>query len=128
MTSITFEHLLFCSMFHVDLMFANFFIMAIELIHVSTFFFFSPEESSDAGLLIDTGCSQQNEKIVIQSADFTKLVDIEPSSLNVSNENFLINVDNVNSNILSSEKYSGFDDCLQKKSEASVAGSILPKH
>lgn len=88
-------------------------------------FIFSPEESSDAGLLVNIGSSQQNEaKTTIQSSDFTKLVDIESSSLNMSNENFLINVDSVNSNILSSEKsYSGFDECLQKKSDATVAGN-----
>lgn len=86
---------------------------------------FSPEESSDVGLLVNIGSSQQNDaKTTIQSADFTNLVDIESSSLNMSNENFLINVDSVNSNILSSEKsYPGFDECLQKKSDATVAGN-----
>lgn len=81
-------------------------------------------------MLVNIGSSQQNDaKTTIQSADFTKLVDIESSSLNMSNENFLINVDSVNSNILSSERsYSGFDECLQKKSDATVAGNSFFKN
>lgn len=93
---------------------------------INLLFIYSPEETSDAGLLIDVGSSQQTDakNNILQPADYTKLVDIQPPSL--SNENYLINVDNVNSNILSPEKsYTGFDDCLQKKSDASVAGNHI---
>lgn len=97
------------------------------LFKLKFFVIYSPEETSDAGLLIDIGSSSQNDsKNNIKPTDFTKLVDIQQSSLNLNNENYLINVDNVNSNILSSEKtLTSFDDNLQKKPDAPVVGKYF---
>ncbi|XP_035231239.1 MAP7 domain-containing protein 2-like isoform X4 [Stegodyphus dumicola] len=82
----------------------------------------SPEEMSNAGLLISIETSQsKSNKVSQDSTDFTKLVDIEPSSLdnNVNNENYLINVDDVNSNLLNSENpFMTFEDSLSKKQES----------
>ncbi|KFM77629.1 Stress response protein nst1, partial [Stegodyphus mimosarum] len=84
----------------------------------------SPEEMSNAGLLISIETSQsKNNKVSQDSTDFTKLVDIEPSSLdnNVNNENYLINVDDVNSNLLNSENpFMTFEDSLSKKQESPI--------
>ncbi|CAL1277405.1 unnamed protein product [Larinioides sclopetarius] len=82
----------------------------------------SPEENADVGLLIDIQSSQQRS-YKSESADFTKLVDVEPTSLdnNVNNENYLINVDDVNSNLFNSgNPFMGFEDSLQKKQDTSV--------
>ncbi|GBM52600.1 hypothetical protein AVEN_84088-1 [Araneus ventricosus] len=82
----------------------------------------SPEENADVGLLIDIQSSQQRS-YKSESADFTKLVDVEPTSLdnNVNNENYLINVDDVNSNLFNSgNPFVGFEDSLQKKQDTSV--------
>ncbi|XP_055949317.1 MAP7 domain-containing protein 1-like isoform X2 [Argiope bruennichi] len=82
----------------------------------------SPEENADVGLLIDIQSNQQRS-YKSESADFTKLVDVEPTSLdnNVNNENYLINVDDVNSNLFNSgNPFVGFEDSLQKKQDTSV--------
>ncbi|GFY27546.1 uncharacterized protein TNCV_2071641 [Trichonephila clavipes] len=85
----------------------------------------SPEENADMGLLIDIQSNQQqhNSKTLCESSDFTKLVDVDQPSLdnNVNNENYLINVDDVNSNLFNSgNPFSGFEDSLQKKQDTSV--------
>ncbi|GFQ81257.1 uncharacterized protein TNCT_509261 [Trichonephila clavata] len=85
----------------------------------------SPEENADMGLLIDIQSNQQqrNSKTLCESSDFTKLVDVDQPSLdnNVNNENYLINVDDVNSNLFNSgNPFTGFEDSLQKKQDTSV--------
>ncbi|XP_054714415.1 ensconsin-like [Uloborus diversus] len=81
----------------------------------------SPEDISSSGLLISIENSQQSSKIQSESSEFSKLVDLESSLNNINNDNYLINVDNVNSNLLTSESsYLTFDETLQKKQDSSI--------
>ncbi|KAG8186273.1 hypothetical protein JTE90_004617 [Oedothorax gibbosus] len=84
----------------------------------------SPEESADMGLLIDIqSCQQLSSKVLSESVDFTKLVEVDPPSLDngVNNENYLINVDDVNSNLFNSANpFKGYEDSIHQKQDASV--------
>lgn len=80
------------------------------------------------GLLIDIqSCQQRSSKVLSESVDFTKLVEVDPPSLDnvVNNENYLINVDDVNSNLFNSANpFVAFEDSMQQKQDTPVTGTL----